>query len=268
MIGTGGYVCGPVVFAAARLNVPTLIHEQNSLPGVTNKFLARYVDKVAICFEEARQYFPKNKVELTGNPRASEVVKTPRIGKAALDLNPRKKTVVIAGGSRGAEPINEVVVELIAKFEAASYEVVFATGTKHYEEIAKRIQAPTLKNVHVMPFIKNMPHYLVHTDLFVGRAGATSIAELTALGVPSILIPSPYVTANHQEYNAKSVTDHGGGVLILERDLTAKQLLNQIEAIIGDDQIHRTYQESSKSLGTPDAAMHLIELTRNIIENK
>ncbi|MGL4373509.1 MAG: UDP-N-acetylglucosamine--N-acetylmuramyl-(pentapeptide) pyrophosphoryl-undecaprenol N-acetylglucosamine transferase, partial [Turicibacter sp.] len=133
VIGTGGYVCGPVVYSAAKLKIPTIIHEQNSLPGITNKFLARYVDKVAICFEEARQYFPESKVILTGNPRASEVAKTPKIGKAALGLNPNKKTVLICGGSRGAEPINDAVIEAISKFEKANYEVIFVTGNKHFD---------------------------------------------------------------------------------------------------------------------------------------
>ena len=119
VIGTGGYVCGPVVYSAAKLKIPTIIHEQNSLPGVTNKFLARYVNKVAICFEEARSYFPENKVVLTGNPRATEVAGTLKVGKSALGLNPHKKTVMISGGSRGAEPINDAIMEMIKYYEKA-----------------------------------------------------------------------------------------------------------------------------------------------------
>ena len=267
VIGTGGYVCGPVVYAAARLKKPTIIHEQNSLPGVTNKFLARYVDKVAICFEEARTYFPQSKVVLTGNPRASEVVKTPRIGKAALGLNPKKQTIMIAGGSRGAEPINNAIIDLIDTLEAAPYEVVFVTGAKHYEEIADKVKAHDLKNVKVMPFINNMPSYLVHTDLFIGRSGATFLSEVTALGVPSILIPSPYVTANHQEYNARSITDHQGGTLILEKELTAAGLMEAIDSIMLDEKRRQTMQQVAKQLGVPDAANRLISLTNEIIKN-
>ncbi len=268
VIGTGGYVCGPVVYAAAKLKIPTIIHEQNSLPGVTNKFLARYVDKVAICFEEARSYFPAKKVVLTGNPRASEVVKTPKIGKGALGLNPQKRTVMIAGGSRGAEPINEAVIALMPKLEAADFEVIFVTGAKHYEEIKKRVQAKTLKNVRVMSFINNMPSYLVHTDLFIGRAGATSLAELTALGVPSILIPSPYVTANHQEFNARSVTDHKGGILILEKDLTADVLFDRLNTIMSDETARQEMQKIAKQLGIPDASQRLMTLAHDLIEKK
>lgn len=269
VVGTGGYVCGPVVYSAAKLRVPTVIHEQNSLPGVTNKFLARYVDKIAICFEEARTYFPENKVVLTGNPRASEVLKTHKIGKGALGLNPAKKTVMISGGSRGAEPINEAFISMIEQYEQSDYEVVFVTGNKHYEVIKAQIKSvDKLKNVHILPFISNMPQYLVSVDLFVGRSGATFLSEVTALGVPSILIPSPYVTANHQEYNARSVTDHGGGVLILEKDLTGERLLNEINTLMHNDSLRIQMQNTSKQLGIPNAAQRMITVMNEIIGKK
>ncbi|HAX72892.1 MAG TPA: undecaprenyldiphospho-muramoylpentapeptide beta-N-acetylglucosaminyltransferase [Firmicutes bacterium] len=269
VIGTGGYVCGPVVYSAAKLKIPTIVHEQNSLPGVTNKFLARYVDKVAICFEEARKYFPESKVVLTGNPRASEVVKTTKIGKAALGLNPNKKTLMISGGSRGAEPINQAVIDAVIHFEKANYEVIFVTGNKHYEEINKQInEKGQLKNVKVLPFINNMPQYLVHTDLFVGRSGATFLSEITSLGVPSILIPSPYVTANHQEFNARSVTDHGGGVLILEKDLNGDVLFKTVESIMSDETGRKQMQNTAKQLGIQDAAQRMMTTINEIIEKK
>ena len=269
VIGTGGYVCGPVVYSAAKMKIPTIIHEQNSLPGVTNKFLARYVNKVAICFEEARSYFPQDKVVLTGNPRASEVVKTHKIGKGALGLNPSKKTVLISGGSRGAEPINEAFISMIEQYEKANYEVVFVTGSKHYETIKSQIKnVDSLRNVHILPFINNMPQYLVSMDLFVGRSGATFLSEVTALGVPSILIPSPYVTANHQEFNARSVTDHGGGVLILEKDLSGEYLYHEIDRIMHDDTLRLQMQNTSKQLGIPDAAQRMINIINEIIEKK
>ena len=116
------------MYSAAKLKIPTIIHEQNSLPGVTNKFLARYVDKVAICFEEARSYFPQNKVVLTGNPRATEVVSTLKVGKSALGLNPHKKTVMISGGSRGAEPINDAFISMIKSMKRQIMKLFFVTG--------------------------------------------------------------------------------------------------------------------------------------------
>ncbi|HZG70267.1 MAG TPA: undecaprenyldiphospho-muramoylpentapeptide beta-N-acetylglucosaminyltransferase, partial [Chondromyces sp.] len=159
VIGTGGYVCGPVVYAAAKLKIPTIIHEQNSVPGLTNKFLSKYVDKVAICFESAKEFFPSNKVELTGNPRASEVVRTkPANALAEYKLNSRQPTVLIFGGSRGARPINDAVVASIRLLADKPYQVLYVTGDVHYEKVreeAERSGKP--KNVSIVPFIHNMP---------------------------------------------------------------------------------------------------------------
>jgi len=269
VVGTGGYVCGPVVFSAARLKKPTLIHEQNSLPGITNKFLAKFADKIAICFEEARAFFPADKVVLTGNPRASEVAGTLPVGKAALGLNPNKKTVLISGGSRGAEPINDAFTSMIQNYEQADYEVVFVTGESHYETIRGKIEGvDLLKNVHLLPFIDHMPQYLVSIDLFVGRSGATFLSEITALGVPSILIPSPYVTENHQEHNARSVTDHGGGSLILEKELTGERLFTEINRILGDAELHKKMGEITKQLGIPDATQRIMTVLNEIMKKE
>jgi len=266
VIGTGGYVCAPVVYAAAKLGVKTLIHEQNSLPGITNKALGKYVDKVAVCFKEAGKYFPAHKVVLTGNPRATEVANTLKVGKTALGLNSRKKTVIISGGSRGARPINEAFISQIAAYEQADFEVVFVTGSTHYESITAQIEnVESLKNVQVRPFIDNMPQFLVSVDLFVGRSGATFLSEITALGVPSILIPSPYVTENHQEFNARSVTDYDGGVLILERDLTGERLFTEISEILQDDARLKLMSSASKALGIPDASTRIIDIVNKLI---
>ncbi|MCL1949619.1 MAG: undecaprenyldiphospho-muramoylpentapeptide beta-N-acetylglucosaminyltransferase [Turicibacter sp.] len=269
VVGTGGYVCAPVVRAAAGLEIPTIIHEQNSLPGITNKFLAKKVSKIAICFEEARNHFPglSDKIVLTGNPRASEVALTKLRPKSALGLNPYKKTVLISGGSRGAEPINEAFIEKIRDYEAAPYEVLFVTGEKHYEDILSRIPGhEALKNVQIRPFIANMPQYLVATDLYVGRSGATFLSEVTALGVPSILIPSPWVTENHQEFNARSITDHGGGTLVLEAELTGDSLLREINKVMEDHSLHASMKRMTKKLGIPDASGRLLAVVDGLLE--
>ena len=266
VIGTGGYVCAPVVYGAAKLKYRTLIHEQNSLAGVTNKFLARYVDKILICFEESKKYFPASKVVLTGNPRASEVVGALKLGKTALGLNSHKKTVLICGGSRGARPINEAFISMVDKYEKAKFEVVFVTGEVHYESIRKQIEnVDSLKNVKIMPFIADMPKFLVSIDLFVGRAGATSLSEITALGVASILIPSPYVAENHQEFNARSVTDHGGGTLILESDLTGKVLYDEIERLLSDEEALVSMRDATKKLGIPDASTRILSVIDELL---
>jgi UDP-N-acetylglucosamine--N-acetylmuramyl-(pentapeptide) pyrophosphoryl-undecaprenol N-acetylglucosamine transferase len=266
VIGTGGYVCAPVVYAAAKLKVKTVIHEQNSLPGITNKFLARYVDKILICFEEARKYFPEAKVVMTGNPRATEVATTLKLGKAAIGLNPHKKTVLISGGSRGAKPINDAFISMVEKVEKSDFEVVFVTGTAHHESIINEIgNVDELKNVKVLPFISDMPKFLVSIDLFVGRSGATFLSEITSLGVASILIPSPYVAENHQEFNARSVTDHGGGTLILEKDLTGEVLYDEIIRLLDDKGVLESMRTATKKLGIPDANTRILSVIDELV---
>ncbi len=189
VIGTGGYVCGPVVYAAAKLGIPTIIHEQNSVPGLTNKFLSRYVSKVALSLDAATDFFPRDKTVLTGNPRATEAVER---ANAASDKTVQGKTVLIVGGSRGARSINEAVIAMLPQIGSRSYTVIYVTGEIHYEEVMKKTEDyADVPNLRVEPFIHNMPELLKQVDLVVGRAGATSLAEWTALGIPSILIPSP-----------------------------------------------------------------------------
>ncbi|MCD7033891.1 undecaprenyldiphospho-muramoylpentapeptide beta-N-acetylglucosaminyltransferase [Metabacillus sp. GX 13764] len=266
VIGTGGYVCGPVVYAASKLGIPTAIHEQNSLPGLTNKFLSRYVNKVAVCFEEAKAHFPSQKVVMTGNPRASEVAALAAgKGKAALGLSPGIKTVLIFGGSRGAKAINEAVLDMLPAFKGKNYQVLYVTGEVHYEAVMAEVnKTGNPDNVHIKPFIHNMPEVLGSIDLIVGRAGATSLAEITALGLPSILIPSPYVTANHQEVNARSLSDHGAAVLLLEKELNGNVLLKEIDGIMEEQGRLFEMSAASKKLGMPDAATRLYDVLQSI----
>jgi len=267
VIGTGGYVCGPVVYAASKLNIPTIIHEQNSLPGLTNKFLAKYVNKVAICFEEARKYFPEEKVVLTGNPRASEVVgHDPKKARESLKLEDNKPSVLIFGGSRGAEPINKAVLSSLEQFSKKSYQVIYVTGDVHYESVMEKIGQYQLgKNIIIKPFIHNMPEVLSAVDLVVSRAGATTLAEITALGLPSILIPSPYVTANHQEMNARALSDHQAAVLLLEKDLNSERLLSHIDSILLDEKKLYEMKRASKNLGVRDAASRLYKEMESLV---
>ncbi|MFD3448045.1 undecaprenyldiphospho-muramoylpentapeptide beta-N-acetylglucosaminyltransferase [Microbacteriaceae bacterium 4G12] len=266
VIGTGGYVCGPVVYAASKMGIPTIVHEQNSVPGVTNKFLSRYVNKVAVCFDEAAQYFPQNKVELTGNPRASEVMNQDgRKGKQSVGLSPYKKSVLLFGGSRGARPINDAFLEAIEELGKRNYEVLYVTGEVHYEKIMKSVKEKgNPSNVIIKPFIHNMPEVLTAVDLVVSRAGATTLAELTALGKPSILIPSPYVTNNHQEKNARSLVEKGAAKLRAEKDLTGTTLLEDIDSILVDDRKLQEMKQAATELGIPSAAAKLYKVMQDI----
>lgn len=270
VIGTGGYVCGPVVYAAARLGIPTIIHEQNSIPGLTNKFLSRYVDRIGICFEDTKKDFPGEKVVFTGNPRASEVIGQDGIqGRLSVGLKRDIPVVLIFGGSRGARPINEAVVKSLSELGTKPYQVLYVTGEAHFADVQKEIElVGSPENVIIKPFIHNMPTVLAGIDLVVSRAGATTLAEITALGIPSILIPSPYVTNNHQEKNARSLSDKGAAMLLTEQELTGNKLVELIDHVMMDESRRETMKNAAKSLGVPDSAERLYHLMQNLVETK
>lgn len=270
VIGTGGYVCGPVVYAASKMRIPTIIHEQNSVPGLTNKFLSRYVNKIAVCFDEAKEYFPEDKVVFTGNPRASEVLGKDGIrGRLSAGLSATTPAVLLFGGSRGARPINDAVVKALSELGEKPYQVLYITGDVHFEDVKNEVElVGNPKNVIIKPFIHNMPEVLAGIDLVVSRAGATTLAEITSLGIPSILVPSPYVTNNHQEKNARSLSDHGAAELLLEKDLNSKSLIQQIDRILLNDDFRNEMKSKAKKLGVPDSASRLFGLMKQLVNGK
>lgn len=267
VIGTGGYVSGSVVYAASQLKIPTIVHEQNSIPGMTNKFLSRYATKVAICFSCVSSYFPSNKSVLTGNPRAQEVAsmkKTDVLSRYGLSVD--KKTAVIFGGSRGALKINQAFTEALPSFKGKEYQVLYASGSRYYEELECQMKqlGEEVHNVSVQPYLDDMAEVLASTDLVVSRAGATSIAEFTALGLPAILIPSPYVTNDHQTKNAENLVEVGAVQMIANDELTGTKLLESIDSIFSDDALRASMASASKSEGIPNAAERLYHVVESI----
>ncbi|MBP5833978.1 undecaprenyldiphospho-muramoylpentapeptide beta-N-acetylglucosaminyltransferase [Lactiplantibacillus plantarum] len=268
VVGTGGYVSGAVVFAASQMHIPTVIHEQNSVVGVTNKFLSRFVDKIAISFESARSQFPAQKVVMTGNPRAQQVANIKKSGALAqFDLDPDIPTALIFGGSRGAARINAAAVAAIPELNKRDYQTLFVTGQVHYEKIRNGLSATALApNVKIEPYIKNMPAILSEVAVILGRAGATSIAEITALGIPSILVPSPYVTNDHQTKNAQSLVNAGAAELIKEADLTGTSLVAALDGLLQSTTHRETMAANAKKLGMPDAADQLLHVLETVIK--
>ncbi|WP_314853319.1 undecaprenyldiphospho-muramoylpentapeptide beta-N-acetylglucosaminyltransferase [uncultured Granulicatella sp.] len=271
VIGTGGYVCAPVLFAASLLKIPTIIHEQNSVAGVTNKFLAKWVNKIAICFEDVKKDFASysDKVVLTGNPRGQEVVEIKKNPEylASIGVQTDLPIVVIFGGSRGSERMNEVFVEALEGFADKNYHVIMVTGEVHYDKINNQItnSEKSLPNVSVFPYIKDMPQLFQNVDLVVCRSGATTLTELTALGLASILIPSPYVTNNHQEANARSLVDQGAASMILEKELNAQTMLAEIDDILLDSHKKEAMAASAKKMGITDASSRLTSMIHEIM---
>ncbi|UFJ41924.1 undecaprenyldiphospho-muramoylpentapeptide beta-N-acetylglucosaminyltransferase [Brevibacillus humidisoli] len=266
VVGTGGYVCGPVVYAASRLGIPTLIHEQNVVPGLTNRFLARFASKIAVSFEESLAYFPKQKTVFTGNPRATEVIHgDAEAARRSLSIPTDKKIILLVGGSRGARAINEATLVLSeAMSEFTDCHFVYVTGEVHYETIKATLheRSGSPDNLTLLPYVHNMPDLLAATYVSVNRAGASTLAELTALGIPSILIPSPYVTNNHQEKNARGLERAGAAVVLLEKELSGATLKQALASILGDQDKWSQMHDQSRKIGKPDAARQIVHLLR------
>jgi UDP-N-acetylglucosamine--N-acetylmuramyl-(pentapeptide) pyrophosphoryl-undecaprenol N-acetylglucosamine transferase len=273
VIGTGGYVCGPVVYAAAKLGIPTMIHEQNVLPGLTNRFLSRYTGSIAVSFKGSESKFPNAKrVIFTGNPRATTVANADAAkGRASLGLPSDALLVVIVGGSRGARAINQLMVDIVPFLpRLPNVYFVCVTGDAQYESTKQKIQdqqsAPT-EHYRVVSYIHNMHEVLAATTLIVNRAGASFLAEITALGIPSILIPSPYVTNNHQEANARWLEQEKAAEVVLERDLTAEGMFALIEKIVNDPIRSEMMSKQSKRMGNPEAANLVVQEIKSLISN-
>ena len=265
VIGVAGYVTAPVIYAAHKLGYKTFIHEQNSIPGVSNKFLSKYANKIGISLEASREYFPKNKTVFTGNPRSEEVYNVDIISKKELGLDENKKLVLIVMGSLGSTTMNKKLKETLPLFKDKDYEIMFVTGKGYYDEY-KDIEHSS--NVKIVPYLDNMASVLKDTDLIVSRAGASSIAEITALGIPSILIPSPYVTHNHQYKNAKVLEEAGACVIMEEETFDSNKLVKEIDDILNDEDKLLTLKTNSTKLGVRDSATRVYDTLRNMIDGE
>ena len=260
VIGFGGYPSASAVQAAFGLKIKTLIHEQNSIIGLTNKILIKKVDKIVCCYQKAYNDFPKDKTLLLGNPRASVIThEVPHEIHEKYRLDKNKKLVTIVMGSLGSKSVNDAMIDAMNKFKGKNYQVLYVTGKPYYESMKMYEN----ENVKIVPYIDDMPSVMHATDLIISRAGASTLAELTALGVPAILIPSPYVAANHQEYNALELVNANAAKMILEADLRVDSLISTIDSIIEDEVTLNVLKENAKKLGKPNACP---DMYRVIIE--
>ena len=258
VIGTGGYVSGPVLFNAAMSKVPTVVHEQNSFPGVTNKILAKMVTRVLTSFEDSHQRFPegtREKLVLTGNPVRKEIlVARKSAARRTLGITEDKKMVLCYGGSGGSRKINDAMKLVVRNMVKDDVAFIFATGKPYFEKFMNSIEDLNLKPYQkVVPYLEDMANALAASDLVIGSAGAISLAEITALGKPSIIIPKAYTAENHQEYNAKSIENQGAGVAILEKNLTPESLNEAVTKLLGNKEELLEMANRSKEIGKPEA---------------
>lgn len=265
VIGVGGYVTVPVISCAKKLGYKTFIHEQNSIPGKANKYLSRLVDKIGISMKSTEKDFPKDKVVFTGNPCSEDAVKKSAMSKASLGLSEYKKLVLIVMGSLGASTINKIMIEALPKVKDENYEVVFVTGKKDYETVVKN-EFPS--NVKVVPYIDGMTGLMKRTDLIITRAGASTLSEIIALKVPSILIPSPYVPNNHQYINAMDLVNANAAEIIEEKNLNSDILIKKIDDLLYNHKSLEEMKNNLNFLAVPNSAEIIYNTLQELIERK
>lgn len=250
VIGVGGYITAPVLYAAHKMHIKTMIHEQNSIPGLSNKFLSRFVDTICISLPGSMEYFPKKKTVYTGNPRSEEILTIKKVSKTKLGFSASKKLVLVVMGSLGSTTMTKKLKETIAHFGGKNYQVLVITGKAYYDDY-KDVDLP--KNVVLLPFTEELIQIMKDTDLMVSRAGASTISEITGLGLPSILVPSPYVTHNHQYMNAKELEDAGACQILEEKDFSPDRLCHEIDTILSDKKLYFSMKKASESFGVKDS---------------
>lgn len=264
VIGCGGYVTAPVIYSAKKLGKKTFIHEQNSVVGLANKFLSKYTDKVGVSFESTIKDFPNGKATLTGNPCSEKALSIKKASKESLGIDKNKKLVLIVMGSLGSRTINDKIMSFIDKFQNKDYSVIFVTGTTYYEKV-KDIKVPD--NVKLLPFIYEMPSVMKITDLMITRAGASTMSEITALEVPSIFIPSPYVTNNHQYKNAMDLVNDKAGIMLEEKDLTEDSLITLIDNTINDKEKLLEIKKNLRRVAVKDSSTRIYNILKELIMN-
>ncbi len=268
VVGTGGYVCGPVLLAAKLAGIPTLIQEQNVVPGVTNRILARFVDQVAVGCEAAVAHFPIAAHPLVcGNPVRPDVIAATReAGLKQLGLDEKLPVLLVSGGSRGARSINQAMLEVHRFFAAqGGLQIVHVTGSQDYDTVITRLAEAKIKHgpetaLRIFPYLYDMAGALAAADLAVFRAGAIALAELTVRGIPGILVPYPYAAANHQEWNARSLEKAGAALVFEDRALEGAALTSAINSLLADEAKRNVMKEKSLSIGRPQAAEELARL--------
>mgnify|MGYP006277292743 CR=1 FL=1 len=256
VLGVGGYSSGPVCVAARTLRIPTAVHEQNSYPGLTNRLLCRVVDRVFISFEESRAKFPAGTLIFTGNPVREELLQTARSNRK----NEAVLSVLVVGGSQGAKAVNTGVAAAwaILKMQGRRFRVVHQTGEADYERVLRLYTELGLRGT-VTPFIDDMAAAYREADLVVGRAGASTVTELAALGKPSVLVPYPYAANNHQVTNARALSEDGGAVLLLQSELSGRALARVLARLDSDRDALREMGDRARKRKAPDAACAIVD---------
>ena len=265
VIGTGGFASGPLLQVANMFDIPTVIQEQNSYPGITNKILSKKANKICVAYENLERFFPKQKMILTGNPVRQDLIDIESKKEEALqyfNLEPNKKTLLVLGGSLGARRVNQLIEKELKKFAALDVQIIWQCGKFYFEDYKKYIS----NTVHVLAFIDRMDLVYAAADFIISRAGASSVSELCIVGKPVIFIPSPNVAEDHQTKNAKSIVDKKGALMLKESELNSQFSL-VFEALLKDYGKQDQLSKNIKHLAKPNATKQIVDEIVSLIKN-
>jgi UDP-N-acetylglucosamine--N-acetylmuramyl-(pentapeptide) pyrophosphoryl-undecaprenol N-acetylglucosamine transferase len=263
VIGTGGFASGPTLFVASKKGIPTLIQEQNSFPGITNKLLSKKVAKICVAYDKLERFFPADKILKTGNPvREDLLALTDDVTEAKrfFTLDTTKKTLLVLGGSLGARKINQFIESKLNWFVENEIQLIWQTGKLYYDDYKKYDE---LEGVQTHSFLNNMNFAYSSADFIISRAGAGSISELCLVGKPTIFIPSPNVAENHQVKNAQAIVENDGAILIEEKNLTVFQ--NIFEGLLNDENLQKKLSNNIKKMALPNATKTIVNEIEKLI---
>jgi len=256
VIGVGGYASGPLLHVASKLGIPTLIQEQNSYAGITNKLLAKKAKKICVAYDGMERFFPKEKILLTGNPVRKDLINIAQKNKEAKEyfkLDPQKKVILIVGGSLGARTINNSVLNALDQIKDSEVQLIWQTGKFYFDKVKEELKSWDLDNVKVFDFVSRMDLAYAAADIVISRAGAGTISELCLVEKPSILVPSPNVAEDHQTQNAMALVKKNAALMV--KDVEAQQkLIKEALSLIKDADLLEELAKNSKALAKPNAA--------------
>lgn len=258
VIGTGGFASGPLLQMANSANIPTVVQEQNSYPGITNKLLSKKANTICVAYENLERFFPKDKIVFTGNPVRQDLLDISNKRNEAIEhfkLKSEKKTLLVLGGSLGARRINQLIESKIFDIVGKDIQVIWQCGKFYFDEYKHYSDE---KNVQVTDFIDRMDLVYATADFIISRAGASSVSELCLVGKPTIFIPSPNVAEDHQTKNAKAIVEKNGALMIKESELDEK-FDEVFQNLISDEKLQNALSKNSKELAKPNATKDIVE---------
>jgi len=261
VIGTGGFASGPLLYIASKLKIPTLIQEQNSYAGLTNKILSSSVDCICVAYNDMNKYFPTQKILFTGNPVRNDINYIKPNTKNFFNSNKKRKVVLILGGSLGAKKINQFISKNLEYFEKKNLSIIWQCG-KLYSDQYKKYNS---KNVQVHSFIKDISRAYFSSDYIISRSGASVISELCIVGKPVLFIPSPNLAEDHQTKNAKEIVKNNAAIMVKERDLN-RLFYASFDKLVNDDSFSKRLSQSIKKLAKPNATKEIIKKIKKILK--